>query len=318
MSDHPLSRRTALLLFAVVVTMWGLNWTLTKFLVQHLPPLWSVALRAVVATLALAVVVVARRQFIVPRRGDLPVIVSIAVLHMSAFSALVAFGLQFVPVGRSIVLGYTTPLWVAPAAWLLLREPVPRERLIGIVLGLAGIAVMFNPAAFDWSNGNALIGSGLLLLAALCWAANIVYVRGHRWISEPFQRVFWQALLASVLLTTLALIREGVPEVAWTRELVGALLFGGIFGTALAHWAMVIINRSLPATITSLGLLATPVMGVAISAVVLGETIELSLIAAMAMILGGIGIGTMSRPRADIAIVAQPIPAAARPSRQSP
>ncbi len=57
-----------------------------------------------------------------------------------------------------------------PAAWLLLREPVPRERLAGIVLGLAGIAVMFNPSAFDWSNGNALIGSGLLLLAALCWA----------------------------------------------------------------------------------------------------------------------------------------------------
>jgi drug/metabolite transporter (DMT)-like permease len=318
MSEHPLSRRTALLLFAVVVTMWGLNWTLTKFLVQHISPLWSVALRAVVATLALAVVVLARRQFIVPRRGDLPVIVSIAVLHMSAFSALVAFGLQFVPVGRSIVLGYTTPLWVAPAAWLLLREPVPRERLAGIVLGLAGIAVMFNPSAFDWSNGNALIGSGLLLLAALCWAANIVYVRGHRWISEPFQLVFWQALLASVLLTMLALIREGVPDIAWTRELVGALLFGGIFGTALAHWAMVIINRSLPATITSLGLLATPVMGVAISALVLGEAIELSLIAAMAMILGGILIGTMSRRKPDVVPTAQPIPVAARPSRQSP
>lgn len=318
MSDHPLSRRTALLLFAVVVTMWGLNWTLTKFLVQHIPPLWSVAIRAVIATLALALLVLARRQFIVPRRGDLPVIVSIAVLHMGAFSALVAFGLQFVPVGRSIVLGYTTPLWVAPAAWLLLREPVSKERLAGIVLGLAGIAVMFNPAAFDWSNGNALIGSGLLLLAALCWAANIVYVRGHRWISEPFQLMFWQALLASVLLTVLALMREGVPDIAWTRELVGALLFGGIFGTALAHWAMVIINRSLPATITSLGLLATPVMGVAISALVLGETIELSLIAAMAMILGGIVIGTMSRRTPDVVAGAQPIPTAARPSRQSP
>ncbi|MGM4886699.1 DMT family transporter [Tardiphaga sp. 20_F10_N6_6] len=318
MSEHPLSRRTALLLFAVVVTMWGLNWTLTKFLVQHISPLWSVAIRAVIATLALAAITLARRQFIVPRRGDMPVIVSVAVLHMGLFSVLVAFGLQFVPVGRSIVLGYTTPLWVAPAAWLLLREPVPRERLAGIVLGLAGIAVMFNPSAFDWSNGNALIGSGLLLLAALCWAANIVYVRGHRWISEPFQLVFWQALLASVLLTVLALIREGVPDIAWTRELVGALLFGGIFGTALAHWAMVIINRSLPATITSLGLLATPVMGVAISALVLGEAIELSLIASMAMILGGIVVGTMSRRKPDVLPTTQPIPVAARPSRQSP
>ena len=318
MSDHFLSRRMALLLFAVVVTMWGLNWTLTKFLVQHIPPLWSVAIRAIVATLALAAIALARRQLIVPRRGDLPVVVSVAVLHMGAFSALVAFGLQFVPVGRSIVLGYTTPLWVAPAAWLLLREPVPRERLLGIVIGLAGIAVMFNPAAFDWSNRNALIGSGLLLLAALCWAANIVYVRGHRWTSEPFQLLFWQALLASVLLSSLALMREGVPDIAWTRGLVGALLFGGIFGTALAHWAMVIINRSLPATITSLGLLATPVMGVAISALALGEAIELSLIVAMSMILGGIFIGTMSRRTPNTVPGARPIPAAARPSRRSP
>jgi drug/metabolite transporter (DMT)-like permease len=59
-------------------------------------------------------------------------------------------------------------------------------------------------------------------------------------------------------------------------------------------------------------------MGVAISALVLGEAIELSLIAAMAMILGGIVIGTMSRSKPDAAMAVQPIPASARPSRQSP
>jgi drug/metabolite transporter (DMT)-like permease len=55
-------------------------------------------------------------QFIVPKRGDLPVVFCTSILHLVAFSALVAAGLQFVPAGRAIVLGYTTPLWVAIGA----------------------------------------------------------------------------------------------------------------------------------------------------------------------------------------------------------
>jgi drug/metabolite transporter (DMT)-like permease len=290
---HFLSRRSALLLFAVVVAIWGSNWVVTKFIVQSVPPLWASAIRSAIATLALLALLLARGQFALPRRGDVPVVLTVAILHMGAFAALIAFGLQWVPVGRSIVLGYTTPLWVAPAAWLLLGEPMTRSRLAGIGLGLAGLAAMFNPLAFDWSDSGALIGNGLILLAAMCWAANILYVRAHTWISSPFQLVFWQALLATLILSTLALAINGLPQVTWTPKLAGAFLFGGVFGTALAHWAMVTVNRSLPAVTTSLGLLATPVLGVVTSAIWLGEPITVSLIAAMVMILAGIAIGTI-------------------------
>jgi drug/metabolite transporter (DMT)-like permease len=297
---HPLSRPAALLLFAVVVVMWGSNWTITKTLVQSVSPLWTTAIRSAIATVVLFVVLLARGQFVLPRRGDVPVIAAVAVLHMAAFSALVAFGLQFVPAGRSIVLGYTTPLWVAPAAWLFLSEPVTRSRLAGIGLGLAGLVAMFNPLAFDWSDSNALIGNGLILLAALCWAANILYVRAHQWISTPFQMVFWQALLATSILSTLALWIDGAPQVNWSPGLASAFLYTGICGTALAHWAMVMVNRSLPAVTTSLGLLATPVFGVAASAIWLGEPIGNSLIFAMAMILGGIAIGIIPGGKAAV------------------
>ena len=57
-----------------------------------------------------------------PTRGDLPVVFCTAILHLVAFSALVAAGLQFVPAGRAIVLGYTTPLWVAIGAAMFLSE----------------------------------------------------------------------------------------------------------------------------------------------------------------------------------------------------
>ncbi len=307
--DHPLARRTALLLFAAVVLSWGLNWTVTKVIVQSVFPLWATAIRSAIGAAVLLVLLVARGQFILPRRGDVPVICSIALLHMVAFSALVAFGVRLVPVGRSIVLGYTTPLWVVPGAWLFLHEPMTRWRLAGIGLGLAGLMVLFNPFSVDWSDRNTLVGSGLILLAALCWAANILYVRAHHWISTPFQLAFWQTLLASAVLSTLALIVDGPPWIEWTGQLAACFLYAGIFGIALAYWAMAMVNRSLPATTTSLGILATPVVGVICSALALGETIDASLVIAMVMILAGIALGTiaMTEPGDEA------MPAAARP-----
>ena len=291
--DNTLSRPLALALFCVVITIWGINWSVTKVIVGSVSPLWTTAMRTAIASIALLVMLLASKQFIVPGRHDLRVVVAVSLFHMTAFSVLVATGLQFAPVGRSIVLGYTTPLWVAPAAWLLLGERITRAKAAGIMLGLAGLAVMFNPLAFDWGNGRALMGEGLILAASLCWAASIVTIRAHRWVASPFQLVFWQILLASVVLTTAALTIDGVPRIAWTPGLAGALLYGGLCGTALAYWAMTMVNRALPAITTSLGMLATPVVGIAVSAIVMGEAVDGTLIAAMMTILSGIAVGTV-------------------------
>jgi drug/metabolite transporter (DMT)-like permease len=291
--NHPLSRGSALLLFSIIVVTWGLNWTATKTIVHSVSPLWTTAIRSAIATVTLLGLLAARRQLVVPRRGDVPVVLAITCLHMVAFSALVAFGLQLVPVGRSIVLGYTTPLWVVPGAWLFLAESMTKSRLAGVAVSLSGLAVMFNPLAFDWSDQRALMGNALILVAALCWAACILYVRAHRWVSTPFQLVFWQVLLATCILSAMALLVDGVPHITWSPVLAGALLYGGMFGTALAYWAMAMVNRSLSAVTTSLGILATPVIGMATSAITLGEPISLSLLIAMVMILGGIVVGTV-------------------------
>ena len=292
-SDH-LPRHLALLLFAVVVLAWGSNWPVTKSMVQSIPPLWTAALRSLVASAVLLVLLWGQGNLVVPRRGDLPVVLGIALPHMVAFSSLVAIGIQFVPAGRAIVLGYTTPLWVIPAARLFLGEPITRYHLAGGAVALAGLAIMFNPASFDWSDGHSLLGNGLLLLAAACWAVSIVYVRAHRWISTPFQLVFWETLLASGLLAVLALLFDGVPEVEWTPRLLLLLLYGGVCGNALAYWAIAVVNRSQPATVTSIGLLATPVVGTLMAALTLGEPITFALLGAMALIIGGIALGTFT------------------------
>ena len=289
-----LSGRSAAVLLAAVVLAWGTNWPATKMIVQDVTPLWATALRCMIAAAALAPLLWTQGDFIIPRRGDLPVVFCTAILHLVAFSALIAIGLQFVPAGRAIVLGYTTPLWVAIGAAMFLSEEITRRRAIGISFGLAGLAVIFNPQTLNWGDRNALFGSGLILLAALCWAGNIVYVRAHKWISTPFQLVFWQVLLAAVLLSAVAWITEGAPRIVWTTRLAALMLFSGIICTAFANWAMTMVNRSLSAVTTSLCLLATPLLGIISATVMLNEPLEPSLFLAMTLIIGGIALGTVT------------------------
>lgn len=293
MSDDLLPRRAAIL-FAVVVFAWGLNWPVTKVIVQSIPPLWTTAIRSWIAVAALLPILWLGGNLIVPQRGDVPVVLSIALLHMVAFSALIAAGLQYVSASQGILLGYTTPLWVAIGARAVLGERITPQRFAGIVLGLGGLAVIFNPHSLNWADEQTLLGCGLVMLAAVCWAASIVYVRSHKWIATPFELLIWQVLVAAVVMSVAAALVEGVPSVAWHPELLLLLLYGGVIGTALAYWAMSVINRSLPALTTSLGILATPLVGIASAALWLGERIELSLLLSAGLIIGGIAIGTLS------------------------
>jgi drug/metabolite transporter (DMT)-like permease len=102
-----LSAHRAFALLALVVLAWGTSWPVTKMVVREMSPLWSTALRCAIAAAALALLLWARGEFIIPKRGDVPVVLSTSLLHMVAYSALVAAGIQFVPAGRAIVLGYS-------------------------------------------------------------------------------------------------------------------------------------------------------------------------------------------------------------------
>lgn len=285
-------RREGLVLLAVVVVAWGLTWPVNKVILESLPPLWMAALRSVIATVALFAIATARRRLIVPRRGDTPVILSITLLHMVGFVILANIGLQLVPTGRSVLLAYTTPLWVTPGAWLFLGERLTFRRLAGVTAGLSGLLILFNPLAFDWSDPDAVLGNGAILGAALLWAASILHIRAHRWQSTPFELVPWEALLATLVLVPVALLSERLPAVTWDTQLVLLMLYSGIPGTALAYWAIAMASRNLPAVTTSLGLLGTPVLSLIIATIWLGETVTTSLVVAVLLILGGVALGS--------------------------
>lgn len=300
--EAQLGRGRAIILFAIVVAAWGLNWPVTKILVETIHPLWITAIRCWISTGVLVVILGASghlRRFPI---ADCPVILGTALLHMVAFSTLSAAGLAFLPASRAVVLAYTTPLWVAVTAPAVLGEPLTTRSLAGVGLGLLGIGMLFNPASFDWSQRGTITGCGLVLAAAFCWALNILLNRAHRWTASALQLLLWQSGLAAVVLTLTALCVAGWPRFAWTTEIAWLFAFSSLVGTVLAYWAMSVVNRSLPALTTALGVTATPLVGIGCAALMLGDAIDASLVMAAVLIIGGIAVSTLaSHRRADAA-----------------
>jgi drug/metabolite transporter (DMT)-like permease len=263
-----------------------------KIILATVPPLWAVAIRTGIGALALFVLALASGRLLRPPRADLPVLFSVTLLHMVGFTALSSVGLELVPAGRSAVLAYTTPLWVLPGASMFLAERLTPRRVVGVIVGLAGLIVLFNPVALDWSQRAIVLGNAAILAAALLWAGAILHIRGHAWRSTPFDLLPWQMLLATLILVPLAWLASGPPAFVLTPSLTALFAYAGLPGSALAYWASAMAGRRLSAVTISLGLLATPVVSVAVATLWLGEQPDVSLLLAVLLILGGVALGT--------------------------
>jgi drug/metabolite transporter (DMT)-like permease len=305
-SASAFSRRTAFILLALVILIWGVNWPVMKIGLETLPPFTFAAARIVLGALTLFAVLAVTGGVRLPPRHDLPVVLSVGLGQIAAFLGFVNLGLQYVPAGRSAILSYTTPIWVVPAAVLILHEHMGWRTALGLGLGLFGIAALFNPWGFDWSNREALIGNAYLLLAALAWAASLIHVKMHRWESSPFELTPWQLVVAAIPLVALAVLFEPVTRLSLDRTTVFVLAFNGPISTAFAVWAWLSVNRALPAITSSLGSLGVPVVGLIASVAVLGETVDAATVAGLAAIVGGLVLVSLDAPQPTAAVGKNP------------
>jgi drug/metabolite transporter (DMT)-like permease len=284
------SRQAAYLLLAGVVILWGANWPIMKLGLAELPPFWFASIRLFLGAASLFAVLAIGGNLALPGRGDMAQLLVGGIFQLAIFMGLVNLALLTVAPGRAAVLAYTTPLWAVPGAILFLGERLGRLKAVGLILGIGGVLVLFNPIGFSWSDHQQVLGNLLLMGAALSWAAAILVIRGRPWRLTPLQLAPWQLLLAGVLLLAAAFISEGSLSVDVTPKVIAILAYNGPVCIGFCFWASVAIARALPAVTSSLSFLAVPAFGIAASAVVLGERIDLTLIGGFALILAGVAL----------------------------
>ncbi len=287
------ARQNVFALFLLVIVIWGLNWPLMKFGLAYISPFWFAAFRILSGAACLFLLLWLRNQLALPRRQDIPVLMTVGFLQIGCGMTFMHIALTRVDAGQSAILAYTTPLWTAPLAAMFIGERLTVGKLIGLGCGAAGILCLLNPLADRGGMQSTLVPNLLLISAAILWAVTIVHVRAHHWERSPLQLMPFQMLIGGLLIIPFAYVFDGPPAPDWSATLVAVLLYNGPLASAFCFWGYVSVARYLQATTTAIGSLGIPVVGLLSSAWFLNEELSANKISGLLLICLGILIVTV-------------------------
>ena len=130
---------------------------------------------------------------------------------------------------------------------LVFKEQLTRNKFFGLVLGILGIIVLFNPSSFDWNNSDVVIGNGLLLLSALIWTVAILHIQVAKPTHSTAQLLPWQLLLTTLLTAGLTFVLEPRIIIHWVQHSIMIIIYLSLIGTLFSYWAAIEANKTLSA-----------------------------------------------------------------------
>jgi drug/metabolite transporter (DMT)-like permease len=291
MSDRK-SHLDPLAVIAVVLCcfLWGLNQVAAKFALAEVAPLWQATIRSIGG--APLVWGWSRHRGITLFRpdGSLPGGLLAGALFGAEFLCIF-IGLQFTTASRMVVFIYIAPFVVALGMPFIARaEQLSRWQMAGLVLAFAGVAWAFAEGFTQPAAGpHQLLGDALGVLAGVLWGATTLAIRGSKLSGADAEKTLLYQLAVSGVLLFVAALMAGSPLPARMSTLVWAsLAFQVVIVTFASYLVWFWLIRSYPATKLSSFTLLTPVFGLLMGALLLGEPITLRLVLALAAVALGI------------------------------
>jgi drug/metabolite transporter (DMT)-like permease len=201
--------------------------------------------------------------------------------------------IEAVGAGLATVLGNLQVIIVGIVAWLLLGERPSRSTLLALPVVLVGVVLISGAIGADAYGADPALGVMLGIATALCYAGYLLVIR--RGLRDP-RRPAGPVAVATVF-TALAASVVGVAggDLDATPQLasLGWLAVLGVTSQSAGYLLISISLPRLPAVITSIILLAQPVMTVILSVVLLSEAPSITQLLGVALVIGGIAAATV-------------------------
>jgi drug/metabolite transporter (DMT)-like permease len=198
---------------------------------------------------------------------------------------------QWMATGLAALFISTQPFWMVSVDWLLPHGYKPRARTLrGLLVGLAGVAVLVAPAALkeDWRGGT-FIGFLLLQLGVVGWVVgSLLQTRLHT-EANPVVVGAVQQLATGVFCLLPAMAWERFPHAIGLRPL-GGMLYLVFFGSILGYSSFSYAMHRLPPAIVSIYTFVNPIVAVFLGWLMFHEHFGHRELAAMLLIFLGVAM----------------------------
>jgi drug/metabolite transporter (DMT)-like permease len=276
--------------FVLLAAIWGGSFLLMKLGAAEFGPFAMAFLRVLLASLFLLPLLMWRGQVAALRQHLKPILL-VGALNSGVPFVLFGFSVLHISTGLSSILNATTPLWGAVVAWVWLRDKPTPLRILGLVIGFAGVAALaWDKATFK--AGAASPGMAVLacLAATLCYGVAASFTKKYLTGVPPLASATGSQIGAGMLLLLPAATH--MPQHAPTAAAWIAIILLAFFCTAVAYVLYFrIIERAGPARAVAVTFLI-PVFGVAYGGLFLNEVITTTMVIFGAVIVLGTALST--------------------------
>ncbi len=271
-----------------MAALWGGNTVSVKIGLAGIPPLALAGIRFALGGGTVLTWALARR---LPLRLEAGKRVAMALLA-ALFLVQIAFlnlGIKFTLASRSALFLATYPFWTT----LLAHFYVPGDRLsrttvTGMLLAFSALILLFGEGLV--AHIGSPIGDAFALASGLLLGVRMVYTKGLTADMHPGKLLVWQSALSVPAFFALSLLFEhpGVPEISLPVGV--AIAYQGVVVAGLCFVIQTtLIQRYSPSVVTAFGF-ATPVFGVFLSALFLGEPVTPVLVVSLVLVAAGITV----------------------------
>jgi drug/metabolite transporter (DMT)-like permease len=290
---HEASQARAYAAWIGVCLIWGTTYLGIRIALETIPPLLMAAMRWIAAG-GLLILILKLRGERLPGPRAWPSLTVLGVLLLGLGNGGVVWAEQTVPSGLTAVLVATSPFWMVGFDALLPDgERLTMRRVLGLIVGFAGIVMLVWPEIQTGERGRAFLG-GVVAAQVACvgWAIGSSYARsrgrGHARDENVLATAAFEMLFGGLALLVAGLAAHETAALSFTPRTAGALTYLIFVGAIGGFTAYAYALKHLPVATVSLYAYVNPVIAVVLGTLVLHEPFDGRTGVAAAVVFAGV------------------------------
>jgi drug/metabolite transporter (DMT)-like permease len=281
-------RPKAFFALVLVCFFWGTTWLASREGVQHMPAIQLAGIRQCLGGLCYVIFYLIRGAALPKGKEWWPIII-LSFLNFMVSNALSTWGVQYISAGLGAVIGSIFPLWLVLIGMFSAKTKIKTRAVIGLLLGFAGICVIFYKHLADFSNPEFRFGIFLSIASTWSWAFGTIYTKKHAAHFNPYFGLGLQMVISGAVLVSSSHVSGNAIslwEIPWQSWASIAYLV--VFGSVLSFIAYLYALQHLPTEQTSLYAYINPIVAVFLGWIIFREELTPFIIVGVLITLFGV------------------------------